>query len=35
MATPALGTQDVRLHIVDGLHCGVTKVLKLRAVSDA
>ena len=25
---------DVRLHIV-GLHCGVTRVLKLRAVSDA
>ena len=26
--------QDVRLHIV-GLHCGVTRVLKLRAVSEA
>ena len=34
MATPALGTQDVRLHIV-GKDCIVTRVLKLQAVSDA
>ena len=27
-------TQDVRLHIV-GLHCGVTRALKLRAGSKA
>ena len=33
MATPELGAQDVRLHIV-GLHCGVTRVLKLQAVSE-
>ena len=34
MAARELGHNDVRLHIV-GLHRGVTRVLKLRAVSDA